>query len=131
MSQPLISVRQLDANHDVLWGNGQGNFLVDLQAVAQIIQTTLLLLQGEWWANINEGLPLFQSILGSNSGKAPDAISLLIQQTILSVRYVTGISNIVTTFAPNRAFTFSCLVATQFGVIQVSFQPATQAVLPT
>lgn len=131
MSQPLISVRQLDTNHDVLWGNGQGNFLVDLQAVAQIIQTTLLLLQGEWWTNINQGLPLFQSILGSTNGKAPDAINLLIQQTILSVPFVTGVFNIVSTFNPNRAYTFSCLASTQFGTIQVSFQPAIQAVLPT
>jgi len=130
MSQPLISVRQLDANHDVLWGNGQGNFLVDLQAVAQIIQTTLLLLQGEWWSDLTEGLQLFQSILGSNNGKSPDAISLLIQQQILDVPFVTTITNIQTAYSINRSFVFACTVQTQFGALSVSFQPGASAVLP-
>lgn len=131
MSQPLISVRALDANHDPIYGNGQGNFLNDILAVAQIIQTSLLLFQGEWWANTNEGLPLFQSILGSNNGKKFDAVSLLIQNTILAVPFVIGISNVVTTFSPNRAISFSCVAVTQFGNINVSFQPGSSAALPT
>lgn len=131
MSQPLISVRALDANHDPMYGNGQGNFLNDIFAVAQIIQTSLLLFQGEWWKNLKEGLPLFQSILGSNNGKKLDAVSLLIQNVILGVPFVTGISNVVTTFSPNRAITFSCVAITQFGSITVSFQPGSSAVLPT
>lgn len=131
MAQPLISVRQLDNNHDPIYGNGQGNFIVDLQAVAQIIQTTLLLFEGEWWGNTKQGLPLFQSILGSSNGKKTDAIALLIQQQILAVPFVTGIINVQTSYSPNRQFIFSCVVNTQFGTIVVNFQPASSAVLPT
>lgn len=132
MSQPLISVRALDANHDPMYGNGQGNFLNDILAVAQIIQTSLLLFQGELWNSLNEGLPLLQSILGSNNGKKGDAISLLIQNRIFeSSSFVTGISNVVYTYATNRATTFSCIAITQFGTITITFQPGSSAALPT
>jgi hypothetical protein len=49
---PTISVRKLDANHDPIYGNGVADFLTDLDAVAQLIDTSLLLLQGEWWNNL-------------------------------------------------------------------------------
>ena len=130
MAQPTISIRGLDSNHDPLYGNGQGNFINDIDAVAQIIQTSLLLFQGEWWKDLNEGLPLFQSILGSNSGKKSDAISLLIQNVILSVPYVTGVQNISTSYNTARAFSFSCEALTQFGIVTVTFQPGSIAVLP-
>ncbi len=130
MSQPLISVRQLDSNHDPIWGNGQANFLVDLAAVAQIIQTTLLLFQGEWWADLTAGVPMFQSILGSNNGKKIDAISTILQSAILAVPFVTGLTHVITNYSPNRTFQFGCIVVTQFGQIQVTFQPGNSAVLP-
>lgn len=131
MSQPVISVRQLDSNHDPLWGNGQANFLVDIDAVAQIIQTTLLLFQGEWWADLTDGVPMFQSILGSSNGKKSDAIATILQAAIKGVPFVTGITNVLVNFSPNRTFQFGCVVTTQFGTINVSFQPGNTAVLPT
>lgn len=131
MAQPTISIRALDSNHDPMYGSGQANFLVDIDAVAQIIQTSLLLFQGEWWADLSEGLPLFQSILGGNNGKQANAIILLIQNVILGVPYVLSIQNINTSFTTNRVFTFSCEVVTQFGTVTVSFQPGSSAVLPT
>jgi hypothetical protein len=130
----VISVRALNSNHEPTYGNGQGDFLYDLDAVAQIIQTRLLLFQGEWWQNLQDGLPLFQSILGvGGAGRKPEAISLLIQQNILGLTpYVTGISDIVTTYQPNlRNFKFSCNVQTQFGTIQVTFTPGLSAVIPS
>lgn len=131
MAQPLIAVRQLDSNHDPLYGLGQSNFLVNLLAVAQTIQTSLLLFQGEWWGNLEEGLPLFQSILGSNNGKKAEAIGLLIQNIITSVPFVTGVTNVVSTFTTNRQFTYACTVSTQFGPLSIVYQPGLSAVLPT
>ena len=131
MAQPLITVRALDSNHDPIYGNGQNNFLNDINAVAQIIQTSLLLFQGEWWADLSEGLPLFQTILGSNNGKKNEAIVLAIQNVILGVPFVTGITNIVTTYNTKRVFSFSCIAETQFGLINVQFQPGASAILPT
>lgn len=120
-----ISVRALDANHDPMYGNGQQNFLTDLAAVQQIIDTRLLLFEGEWWADLNDGLPMFQQIAGKN----PQAASLLIQARILGTPYVTSIDTISTSYV-NRAFKFSCQAYTPFGTITVNFQPGNSAVLP-
>lgn len=131
-SAVLIAVRQLDSNHDPMFGNGQANFLTNIDAVAQIIQTSLLLFEGEWWANLNEGLPLFQSILGSSKPKDAEALSLLIQQTIRNVPYVTGLDSIQTIYDPSkRSFQFNCVASTAFGQISISFQPGAAAALPT
>lgn len=130
MIQATISVRQLDAFHDPLWGNNQNNFIIDLQAVAQIIETSLLLFQGEWWENLNEGLPLWQSILGSNNGKKADVVSLIIQTRILQVPYVLNITNITTTYSTNRSFSFVCDVNTAFGTLTVNFTPGLAATIP-
>jgi hypothetical protein len=130
MIQPTISVRQLGPNHDPLWGNNQNNLIIDLQAVAQIIETSLLLFQGEWWENLTEGLPLFQSILGSNNGKKSDAVALIINTRILQVPYVLSIFNIVTTYSSNRQFTYSSSVNTQFGTLNINFTPGLAATIP-
>lgn len=122
---PTISVRQLDANHDPVYGAGQNNFLYNLDAVIQIVQTRLLLFQGEWFKNLNDGLALFQSILGNyGGGKNPDIINNLIQARIVGSPYVTGITNIITQYnTQNRSFSFNCTVNTQFGSFQITFSP--------
>jgi hypothetical protein len=125
----VISVRALDSNHEPQYGLGQGNFIYDLDAVAQIIQTRLLLFQGEWFKNLQEGLPLFQQILGvGGAGRKPEAIALLIQQIILATPYVTSVTDMVATYQPTvRTFTFTCTVQTQFGVVYVTFTPGLSA----
>jgi hypothetical protein len=120
-----ITYRKLDLNGDPLWGGGQTNFMSDLEAIAQAIGTRLKLLQGEWWENLNLGTPIFQSMLGvPGSGKRPRPVSLLLVQRILSTPFVTGVSNVTTSYDPNaRAFQFSCQVQTRFGTITVATQP--------
>src|SRR5215469_11960958 len=129
---PTISVRKLDANHDVIRGNGQLDFYTDLYAVAQLIDTSLLLLQGEWWANLAVGLPLFQQIIGvSGVGNNPQIAALLIQQTIMTVPYVNTISNAQLTYNPvSRSFTYNCIVFTAFGSVQTQFVPGYSASFP-
>jgi hypothetical protein len=120
-----ITVRALSATGDPLYGNSQGNFLTDIDAVAQIIGTRLKLLQGEWWENVNAGTPLFQSILGvSGAGGQPDTVALLLKQRILGAPYVLSVSNLTTSYnSTTRAFSFSCQVQTQFGTLTVTNQP--------
>ncbi len=123
-----LTYRKLDANGEPLLGNGQANFVRDLDAVAQSIATRLKLLQGEWWENLNAGTPLFQSMLGvAGAGTHPEAITLLLKQRILGTPFVTGIQAIETSYdGASRAFRFSCQVATQFGTVTVSLgQPGT------
>lgn len=130
---PTISVRALDANHDPMWGQGQANFLTDIDAVAQIIETRLLLLMGEWWANLQAGLPVLQQMLGvGGSGTNSDAASLSIQQNIEGAPYVISIAGIQTIYEPStRAFKWNCSVITLFGPLSVTVAPGAVAVLPT
>jgi hypothetical protein len=129
---PTISVRKLDANHDPIYGNGVADFLTDLDAVAQLIDTSLLLLQGEWWNNLSVGLPLFQQIIGTSGvGNNPQIAALLIQQTILEVPYVNSLSNVTLDYVPStRSFTYSAIVYTAFGKVQTTFSPGSSASLP-
>ena len=116
-----ITVRAIGANNDPQWGQGQGNFLTDLDAVRQIIYTRLLLFAGEWWADLLDGLPLWQSILGQG-GNSVSQISSLIEARIQDTPYVTGLENVSASYtASTRAFQFSCQVNTQFGVVQVTY----------
>lgn len=125
-----ILYRALAANGDPLFGNSQSNFVSDLNAVAQAIATRLKLLAGEWWENLNAGTPVFQSMLGvSGSGKRPDTVALLLTQRILATPFVTGVSNVQTSYNDTaRAFTLSCQAQTQFGTLTVTLPlPGAQA----
>ncbi len=124
-----ITYRGLSPTGDPLFGQGQGNFLADLEAVAQAIATRLKFLAGEWWENLNAGTPLFQEILGV-PGQQPDVIALIIQQRILGTPYVTGVSQVATSYnSRTRAMQFSCSVQTQFGTLTITNQPAASASL--
>lgn len=125
-----ITVRALDGNGDPLNGNGTASFVSDLAAVRQIISTRLLFLRGEWFESLGTGTPLFQSILGAGSGRHPQAVSLILTQRILGTPYVTGMSNLQTAYDPDkRAFSFACLVQTQFGTLTVSTIPGSSATI--
>ena len=126
MAQMLV--RALDANYEPQYGNGSLDFLTDIDAVAQIIGTKLRLLQGEWWEDLNAGVPLFQSMLGKAGGTS--AIPLILQQTITSVPYVTGINSFSGGFNPSiRTYAFSASVQTSFGAVTITNQPGASASL--
>lgn len=120
-----IIYRRLDLNYEPMFGQGKANFAVDVEAVAQAIQTRLLLFQGEWWESTLEGLPLFQKILGQpGNTQQLEKITLLIQQRILGTPFVVGINRIQTSFnSSTRRFVFYAEVNTQFGLIAVSNLP--------
>jgi hypothetical protein len=125
-ASPVITYRQLGPNNDPLWGNGQLNYLSDLEAAAQAVLTRLQLFQGEWWAATNEGLPLFQGILGQSASPAGlQQGSILITARILGSPYIISISNLVTGFspAPRGPLTYTALVQSQFGQFLVSNVP--------
>lgn len=120
-----IQVRALTPTGDVAYGNGLVSFVSDVDAVAQIIQTRLKFLQGEWWEDRSQGTPLFQSMLGnSGSPKSQQAILALLQQRITGTPYVTGIvSASVTWNAGTRSFGFTTTVSTSFGNVTVTNEP--------
>jgi hypothetical protein len=116
-----IQVRALDSVRDTTAGSGLANFLVDVNAVAQIIMTRLLLLEGEWFEALHEGTPLFQSLLGQPTTE--QAVALILRQRILGTVFVNSVQTVAVEFNPTaRAFTFIAVVETQFGVVTLSNQ---------
>ena len=112
----LITVFQLDSIGDL----NPSVILSDYDAVAQIIGQRLRLLMSEWWEAINQGLPLWQTIL--NAGSNPQAAALVIEQCIAGTPYVTGLSNVNATYnSKTRQFSFFCDALTPFGTIPITY----------
>lgn len=115
-----IRVRRLDTNWDPVYGNGQNDFLFDGDAVVQIIESRLRLWLAEWWEDLNEGLPMFQRILGVK-GASKAIVDSLIQKRILGTKYVTSISSFESEFnVETREYQCLAKVNTSFGTILVS-----------
>ena len=130
MSTPTIMVQQnaMPQNDPIEGANGPV-FFSDLDAVAQIIYTTLRLLLGEWWENLNIGFPLFQQLIGASGAPTSQAgVMLVIQQTILSCPYVLQIVSFSFTHnTATMASTFTAEVSTNFGNLIVSNAPGSSA----
>lgn len=73
------------------------------------------LLKGEWWENTDEGLPLFQQILGKAG--IIDNISIvdsLIKEVIINTKDVTEVSEFSSNYE-DRKYSFKCTVSTKYG----------------
>lgn len=107
--------RKLDNNGDYTFGGNANDFYEGTIAVSQAIKTNLLLLYGEWWEDIDKGLPLFQNILGqSGTPGNQQAADLLIQGVISNTPGVISIKNYTSNYS-NRTYSISCTVQTQYG----------------
>ncbi|CQR71690.1 hypothetical protein SOV_04860 [Sporomusa ovata DSM 2662] len=116
--------RRLDSNGDYVFGSNQQAFISKADAVAQAIYTRLKLLLAEWWEDTQDGLPLFQSILGVRTNRGKQAIDIIIQDRIRGTTDVTGIYNFTSTFDnETRQYSFKCQVDTAYG--QVDFGEVT------
>ena len=122
---PTIQYLRLDNSNDTIWVAQSA--LADVDAVAQAVLTRLRLYQNEWWADLNLGIPLFQNILGGSGSQAQQAvISLAYTQQILGTPYVSGVSDVSTTFnSATRQFTYKATVQTAFGPVTIQFIPGT------
>lgn len=82
--------RKLSPTGDYTFGSGQLNFLIDSPAaVAQAVQTSLLLWLGEWYLDLNDGTPYPEGVIGKHDQATADA-------TIVSrINQVQGVIDIV------------------------------------
>lgn len=114
--------RKLDKNGDYSWGAGQLDFLINSpEAVAQAVQTTLLLWVGEWYLNINDGTPYPESVLGKHSQDEADATLIGV---ISNVQGVVNIVNFSSTLDPQtRKYTvIQGTLNTIYGQTQLEIQ---------
>jgi len=127
MATPVISCMQLDSAHNPLFDPSVA--LTGTAAVAQNILTRLNLWLGEWWENLNLGLPVLQTMLAhSGSAKTQSVIALAIQAQIQATPYVTAVSDIQVQLKAGQ-FEFTCTVQTAFGTVTVSNAPGAAAII--
>lgn len=124
---PSMTYRKLDENWDYIFGEGKKDFIFGVDAVAQAIATRLKLYLGEWWADLGDGLPMWQSILGVmgiNNPKKKQMVDRLIAERILKTPNVISVENVSSTYnADTREYKFGYVtVKTTFGLIKVSSQ---------
>lgn len=112
--------RMLDPNGDYSFGKGQQHFTYGIYAVRQAIQTRLQLFKGEWWEDVENGLPLFQDILGTPTSLDNKVIvDSLITERILGTEKVHSIKEFESRFE-GREYFFYCKVITEYGVLDFS-----------
>lgn len=107
-------VRRLDGNHDMTFGHGIADMAVDSESCAQRVKTRLLLLQGEWFLDMDAGVPWIQQIT-VKPANLPFAESV-IKRTILETDGVSEIRKFGMALDRNtRKLTISATVATIYG----------------
>lgn len=128
-TQPVILYLRIGAD-------GEPNFdpnaqLSDLEAVTQAISTNLKLFQGEWWENLNAGVPMLQQIIGQRATpNALQVMALILSKQVSATPFVNGVENPVVTFhSVSRMFSFSCVAQTAFGNVPILFSPGMTASL--
>lgn len=111
--------RALTDNGDYTFGAGSNNFIKDDYAVAQAIQTKILLFYQEWWENLGEGIPVFQSLLGQfNNMTIQNSLSQLLSQRILDIKEVTSIVSINVSYDKiSRTISADISVSTTYGTV--------------
>lgn len=115
--------RKLDSNGDYTFGKRNGNFFVNSpDAAGQAVKTRLMLFRGEWFLDINAGLPYNSQVLGAGTVRTYDAA---IQAEILNTQGITetGVRNVVSKIIDyassvdpvTRKAKVSCKIDTIFG----------------
>ena len=114
-----MRVRALDADGDMTFGRGTGNFLADSPAaVAQCVKTRLGLIQGEWYLDTTAGTPWSPQNLGAGTAATRD---IAIKQVVLGTQGMVSIDAYSSILDPiTRAFTVTKSVTTQYGATTIT-----------
>ncbi len=127
MASSAFACVALGPNNDPIWAPGTS--LTGAQAVAQSVLTRLNLFLGEWWEDLNLGLPVFQQMVGQSAGQARlNAMRLSVQRVVQGVPYVTSATVEQVGFT-SGALSFTVTVQTAFGSVTVVNAPGVNAAL--
>lgn len=114
-----MKYRKLTPDFDYKFGENLNNFLTDKDAVAQAIRTKLYLFYGEWWEQIDDGNLLVRDVLGQiNSEVLKQTASSIIEETIMEVKDVISVSNIVVDY-DRRSFKINAEVNTKYDSVLI------------
>ena len=113
----LTPATATDPGGDYVFGQGGQNFYVNSPTmVAQEILTTLRLMQGEWYLNLQAGVPYYQQIIGYGTQGLYDEI---IKSAVL------GVPGVVSILAYNSQLNRVTRALTVTMTVQTAYGPAT------
>lgn len=115
-----MKVRRLDADWDFCFGRGAQNYITGVDAVAQAVKQRLLLLYAEWWEDLEDGLPLWEQILGtSGSEENRQAVDIIIRDRISGTEGVQSVVEFESTYE-RRHYKFTATIETIYGSMEIS-----------
>lgn len=95
-----MKYRKQLADGDYSFGNNIQDFLEGQEAIGQAIKTKILLFYGEWWEDISQGIPMFQSVVGqTNKSNVTNALELLLNERVQEVPGVEVVNEITATIS--------------------------------
>lgn len=109
-----MRVRKLDANGDMQFGRGQGDYYFNSPlGVGQLVSTRLRLWLGQWFLNVSDGTPYLTEVLGKYTENTRDAT---IRERIFQTTGVVDIMHYNSQLAVEaRDFTVHATVSTLYG----------------
>lgn len=117
-------IRPVDASGDVLPVLSSRDLLSGPEAVAQLVQDRLSLLQGEWWEYPEEGFFILERMRESRITEA-DAASVSSQITAY-IRETPGVREAenVRFSVEGRGFSYACEIRTEEGSAEMHYSAA-------
>lgn len=105
-----MSFRNLDGNHDWVFGSGRNDYVTENQEIALNIQTRILSFLGDCFFAINEGIDWFNLL----DYRYQDRLELAVQETIKNTPGVTAINDVQILLGANRKITITYDIQTVF-----------------
>ena len=105
----------LDDNGVVL-RNGDWAFAIDREGIQQRIGQTLRTIAGEWFLDLDYGLPYFEQILVKNPNLP--SVQDIFRRALLSVKGVSSVERLTLSLdTPNRILRVDWVVSTDLGLL--------------
>lgn len=108
-----MTTRKVDSNNDWTFGNGRGNYISNVQEVAQNIKTRLQSFIGDCFFSLGSGIDWFNLCGGKDLTK----LRLSISTVILNTDNVTRLNEIDVNVSDDRKVTITYNVNTTFGEV--------------
>lgn len=106
----------LDANNDLVIKDGDLQFSRGVDAIVQQCRIALQMFQGEWFLNLDAGIPYWQSILGYKPQVAIQAAQIYFRRELELVDGVDSVLKLDVNYSGiNRILTVTWQVSTVFG----------------
>lgn len=106
----------LDDDNDLVFENGDLVFSKGLDAIVQQCRIAMQMFQGEWFLNLDAGLPYWESILGQKPSVAIQAAQIFVRRELELIDGVVDILKLDVSYTrETRVLSVTWQVDTEFG----------------